>query len=324
MDFVGWILLNVADLLRWAGRGLLYAGETVWHWADAALNPVLSPVFSFLNPICTSIADACYTIFGGWPPWVSLALISTIAGGVMLIGFRYTSNQAAIGRARDEITANLLALKLFKDQLRATIKSQGRLFCAIVKLQVHMILPVLIMALPMMLVMGQMGVRHQWRPLRVGQPATVRVTMRERGDAMPSVSLVPSDAVSVEVEGIAGAGEIVWRIRPHKIGHHRLELLVNGESVEKEIVVTGGGADDGDGGVGFDRVSAERTSANWIAQILHPVEPLLPERLGIETISVSYPPRASLITGSNYWLLSFFVVSMAAALALKPVFRVRF
>ena len=45
-----------------------------------------------------------------------------------MIIFKYTSNQKAIGRVRDHIKANMLALKLFKDDMSVTFKSQGRVF----------------------------------------------------------------------------------------------------------------------------------------------------------------------------------------------------
>ena len=106
----------------------------------------------------------------------------------------------------------------------------------------------------------------------------------------------------------------VWRVRPNEVGRHRLAFVVDGERIEKEIVV----------GEGIDRVSAERTSGRWLAQVLHPIEPTIPAAAAITSIIVEYPLRPSRITGANYWLLSFFVVSMAVALALTPVFGVRF
>ena len=41
--------------------------------------------------------------------------------------FKYTSNQRAIKRARDDIKAHLLALKLFKENTRVIFRAQGRI-----------------------------------------------------------------------------------------------------------------------------------------------------------------------------------------------------
>ena len=48
----------------------------------------------------------------------------------MLVAYKYTSNQRAVKRARDDISANLLTLKLFKDNTSAVLKAQGRLLWA--------------------------------------------------------------------------------------------------------------------------------------------------------------------------------------------------
>ena len=43
--------------------------------------------------------------------------ISIVIGFLMVIVFRYTSDQKAIGRAKDQLKAHLLAVRLFQDQL---------------------------------------------------------------------------------------------------------------------------------------------------------------------------------------------------------------
>jgi hypothetical protein len=64
------------------------------------------------------------------PGWLSITLISAVLGVLLLLIFKYTSNQRAIGRVRDDIKANLLAVKLFKDSLSVTFRSQARVFGA--------------------------------------------------------------------------------------------------------------------------------------------------------------------------------------------------
>ena len=49
---------------------------------------------------------------------------------VMVIVFRYTSDQMAIHVAKDRLKAHLLALRLFQDQIPVVMRSYGRIILA--------------------------------------------------------------------------------------------------------------------------------------------------------------------------------------------------
>ena len=44
----------------------------------------------------------------------------------------------------------------------------------------------------------------------------------------------------------------------------------------------------------------------------------------MQTIEIHYPERPSRVYGANFWVLSFFVISMLFALVFRPLFNVRF
>ena len=85
------------------------------------------------------------------PLHVRESVLSILTGVLALVAFRYASNQDGIGRAKDDIKANLLALKLFKDDLRVTVLSQLRIMWAIARLQRYVLTPVILLTLPMLL-----------------------------------------------------------------------------------------------------------------------------------------------------------------------------
>lgn len=314
MNSVNWLLINGGDALHAAWRHVAAFFGTVWTVLEALLNPVLSPVMTFLNRMCTVIGDGVYAVLAPLPVWLGLTLLSAIAGVGMLIAFRYTSNQAAIGRARDEITANLLALKLYKDEMRVVFRSQRRLLGALLRLQWHMLRPVLILLLPMLLMLGQMGVRYQWRPLHPGEQTLLTLHLKAGTPAVPDATLEPNPGVADAVGPVAGSGRLVWRIRGGAPGRHTLHFNVSGATIEKQLDI----------GDGFQRVSADRPGRRWTSQILHPVEPPLPADFPVQSIEIAYGGIHSWIYGANWWVLYFFVISMAFALLLKPVFKVRF
>ena len=60
-------------------------------------------------------------------PLLLVLTISIVIGLLMVIVFRYTSDQKAIGRAKDRLKANLLAVRLFQDQLPVVMRAYGRI-----------------------------------------------------------------------------------------------------------------------------------------------------------------------------------------------------
>ncbi len=314
MSVINWLLIRGAEAVWWLWNVLITFFSWLFSLLDALINPLLSPVLAVLNPTCTFLGDLAYAAIGLLPITWGLVVISIAVGLVMLIAFRRLSNQAAIGRAKDDIKANLLALKLFKDDLRVMFLCQGRILWAALRLQRFVLVPVLWMALPMLLLLAQMGVRYQWRPLRPGEQSLIRLRLTAAASKAAIATLQPSPGVVVEVGPVPGGGEVVWRIRGGDIGRHTLVFHMDAKAIEKEIVV----------GEALERVSATRPAARWTAQLLHPTEGRCPRETGAESIEIEYPARNSWIHGSDYWVVTFFVVSMIAALLLAPWFRVRF
>ena len=314
MDVLNSVLIHGAEAVLWVWDLL----STFFGWLfgslDAILNPILSPLLAILNPIGTAVGDVVYSLLGPFPVWLGLTVISAVTGVVMLIGFRRLSNQAAIGNVKDEIKANLLALKLYKDELRVTFQSQARLLWAIVRLQRYVLTPVLWMALPMLLALAQMGIRYQWRPLRPGERTLIKMRFAPGAGKSAEGSIEPHAGLAMEVGPVPGGDLCVWPIRGGVPGRHTLRFHIADETIEKELVVS----------EAFERVSALRPSGRWTDQLFHPVERRLPAESKVRSIEILYPSVDSWVHGADYWVVYFFVVSMGVGLVLAPVFRVRF
>ncbi len=313
MIVVNWLLISLGNAVAWLGSGLGAICRLIGRYVNMVLDPILSRVLAVVNPICTVVGDGLYSVLSLLPAWLGLTLVSAAVGVLMLIAFRYTSNQAAIGRARDDITANLLALKLFKDEALVGLRSQGRLLAALARLQWHMLRPLLILLFPMLLIMAQMGARYQWRPLRPGEVSLLKLRLAGPAD-FDEIRLEPNPGVAIEAGPVPGNGELVWRLRAIAPGRHTLRVKLREIEVNKELVV----------GKPLERVSAERSKYDWITQIFNPVEPVLPSACPVSSVSVHYGAAHSYIYGANWWILYFFVVSMVFALLFRRVFNVRF
>jgi len=316
LDAVNWLFLTLGNAAQWLwSDGLGYVGS-FFALLARAVNPLLAPLFSWINGLVNAIAGWLFAPIGHLPGWLSNTIISAVTGVALLVIFKYTSNQRAIGRVKDAIKANMLALKLFKDELSVTFRSQGRVFLGALRLLRHSLRPLLVMIVPVLLVLAQMGLWYQWRPLRPGEETLV--TLKLAGgpsSAMPEVQLALLEGAEVAAGPvrIASKREVCWQIRAVEKGRHRIVFRVGDQQIEKEFVV----------GDGFSRVSAVRPGWDWTAMILHPLEKPFAGDSPVRSIAVDYPPRPSWTSGTDWWMAYFFVVSIVFALIFKPFLKVK-
>src|SRR6516164_5748341 len=87
----------------------------------------LAQVVVWLNVVGNAFGRCVLCPIGILTGWLSATLISAVTGVVLLFVFKYTSNQRAIRRVRNDINAELLALKLFKDSPLVALRAQGRI-----------------------------------------------------------------------------------------------------------------------------------------------------------------------------------------------------
>lgn len=316
LDAVNWTLLKLGDAAQWVWNDALgFVGEQL-AWASETANPVLAPVFRGLSIVTNAVAGVLFAPIGMMPGWLSNTIISAVTGVVLLVLFKYTSNQKAIGRVKDRIKADMLALKLFKDSLSLTFRSQGRILLGATRLLRYSLFPLLVMIVPVSLELAQMGLWYQWRPLQPGE--TTLLTMKLADDDNPQlppvrIAELPGAEVAIGPVRIFREREICWKIVAREAGRHTIVFEVGGEPVEKQLVI----------GDGPQRVSAMRPSRDWTAILLHPAERPFARDSIVQSISIDYPDRESWTSGTDWWLGYFFVASLVFALIFKPLIGVR-
>ncbi len=86
----------------------------------------LARIAAWLNAAADLLGRWLLAPVGVVPGWLSATAIAAVTGVLLLAVFKYTSDQGAIQRVRNDIDAHLLALKLFKDSARVALRAQGR------------------------------------------------------------------------------------------------------------------------------------------------------------------------------------------------------
>jgi hypothetical protein len=278
------------------------------------MTEVLAQVIAWLNVAANGAGRWVLAPIAWLPGWLSATLAAAVTGILLLVAFKYTSRQRAIKRARDDINANLLALKLFKESAAVAVRAQARILVAAGRLFVLALVPMAVMAVPVTLVLAQLALWYQARPLRVGEEAVV--TVKLNGDTaapLPEVRLATAGAeTAIGPVRIESQREVCWGIRALDAGYHRLTVEVDGRSVDKELAV----------GDGFMRVSTRRPEWSWSDALLHPAEEALRPDSPVRSVDIDYPRRDSWTSGADYWVWYWFAVSLVVALCFRRILRV--
>lgn len=268
----------------------------------------------WLNALSNAVGGLLLAPLGVLPGWLSATIVAVVTGMGLLLVFKYTSNQRAIKRVKDDIKANLLALKLFKENPAVTLGAQGRIMAAALRLFLLALAPMLVMVVPVLLILGQLSLWYQARPLSVGEDALLTVTLNDDSDPLPDVRLQPTDAIEVAIGPVRlpSKREVCWKIAARTPGEHRLMFQAGGQTAEKQLVV----------GDRLMRVSALRPGWSWSDALIYPAEPPFAADSSICSIAVDYPTRSSWTSGADTWVVYWFVVSMIAGFAFRGFFKV--
>ena len=280
------------------------------------MNTILSPILTGLN----AALDAVLTILLCWSPfvpaWLSLALISAVLGVLLMLLYKHTSNQKAIARTRDQIKANMLALKLFKDELPVTFKTQARLFLGGIHL-LFLSLPALAIMAPLVIVvLFHLAAYYQQRPLRPGETAVLTVGLTASATAdldRVHIADLPGARVIVGPVHIVSRNEVAWEIQAEQPGRHTINLNIAGQNVTKQLVI----------GQGPRKIAPYRPGQRWTSILEHPAEKPLGPADPARFIQLAYPANTGWATGADHWVVTFFILSVVVALAAKGFLKVR-
>ncbi len=278
----------------------------------------MTPIVSVFNTVWTFLFGLVYAALKWLGPFWSLVGISWLGGILMVWIFGKVSNQDAIKMTRARMSAELIALRLFKDDLKVFFAIQYHVLVWTLKYFRHSLVPMLIIMLPVMMILIQLNLHYGLRPLGVGERGLVKVKLRDaaalgRGT---EITLQAPENLRIETQGvrIGELKEVSWRVRGISPG--RFDLAVNDGkmSVTKEVAV--GGRSEG--------VSSLRTGSHWLTNLLYPGEAPIPNQSAIESIEILYPELdISFLGWRMNWLILFFVLSLVFGYAFKGTLGVQ-
>jgi hypothetical protein len=271
---------------------------------------------AMINAAITRGFDLFFAPFARANPWLGMVAISLLSGLVLLLIFRYTSNQRGIRAAKDRIIAHLLAVWLYRDELSVVLRSQAGVFVDDLRYLGYALVPLACMILPVGIFLLQTDLRYGHRPLRVGEQAIVAAQIRPEAGPVDDVTISAPPGIRVETPALRmpALGEVDWRVRAVAPGRHELRFAVQGVEFTKEIVV----------GDHMTRVAPRRVDDGVWPQLLNPGEPPLAAAGPAAWVEVSYPDAWLRLRGWRmHWIWPWLVLSLIFGYALKGPLRVQ-
>lgn len=250
------------------------------------------------------------------PPLSGLITISLFTGILILIVFRFTSNQKAIKRAKDKIKAYIYELFLYKDNIRVILKALLSILKYNSVYLKQTLKPLMIVIIPIVLILIQLQYRYGVRPLKPNESVIVKLKLnRQLNMDEIKVQLNVPDAIRIEtpVLKIDDQLEFDWRLKVNDYGKYELLFLIGDEKIIKSIRVS----------KQIDMISPIRVYPSVIKTFSNPSEYPLAKNSAVESIEVKYPKRnIKIVFWRVHWLIIFFVFSMISAFSLKGVLKV--
>ena len=273
-----------------------------------------------INHITTALFNVLLAPFETLPPVLTLLIWSAVTGLLMAIVFRFTSNQTALAKVAKETSANLLAIKLFQDDLSVTMKCQVTLLKSVARRLWYSLPPMLVMTVPLVFLLAQLSGRFEHAPLTRTQPVVVELELAaDAWDEHRKVAITLPDGVTLETPPLRDAENhtVAWRLSSTVPDSFEAQWRFGELGERKRISVS----DDTD----LIPVARVRPGTDWFEQLMYPAETAFPESSPVRRVTVHYPRRTTPIFGFALpWWLTFFIVSCISALLVRPLVKVQF
>ena len=270
------------------------------------------------NRAISGFFNVIITPFKTMDPIWSLALFSLLIGIIMLIIFRYTSDQQKIRETKSKIRAYIFELSLFKDEIGIVLSAQKNIFIYNLKYIKYALKPMLFMMIPLVLILIQLESWYGHRPLKPDESAIVSLKLHEGSHSFSDIKLTAGGGITVETPPlrIPDQNEIDWRIRARETGDQYLTFNVPGEEIRQKVIVSE---------KGLVQVSplASASASGFTDALLNPALRSLPGDSPVAEIRIDYPAMSiEIFKWHVHWLVIVFVLSIIFGFALKGMFRV--
>ena len=272
------------------------------------------------------IGNGLYSLFDlltvpwGAHPDRALAFVSLLCGVATIFIFKAASNPATIRGARNHITAHILEMRIYQNDLTLILRGLGSALASNLDYLRAVAWPIVLVAALMVIAFTQLEARFAQAPLRPGDVAVVTVTCSPGADVMAAMATGNGGAVVDPGRvRVPGRREVIWRagIDPRQfVGSDRPTISIHLGNAIYDLPLAASPE--------FSITDGTQRSQSALSGLLHPGLPDLPKSSPIERIEIEYPPaRHSLFGWQTHWVLVFAAWSLIGAAVPKLLLRIQ-
>lgn len=194
--------------------------------------------FSFLDPVLNFIFGPLLWL----PPFWSIVVISFVISLIIIICYKFFTNQNEMKRLKDEQKELQKQMKELKDNPSKVMEIQKQAMQTNMKYMMKGMKPTLITFIPIILIFGWLQANMAFMPIVPGQDFSMELDLAKGVSGMVDVN-VPAGIVlhgdsSREIED----GKVVFSMRGEE-GVYRspgVEFSINGKTYTQQVIITNG------------------------------------------------------------------------------------
>src|SRR5262245_19444538 len=192
---------------------------------------------SSFNPICLS-SFFIHAIRFELPTGL-VVVLSVVVGLLMVVVFRYTSDQKAIHIAKDQLKAHLLAVRLFQDQLPVVLSSYGRILRGTGRYLRLAFRPLMFLIVPLTILIVQLDHYLGWTGLPTGELFLIKASITN-ADILNLTDLRLPEGLTMTAPPvhIPEDNEIVWRVVATRSGHYEVNVGTSNKTFSKRVTIS--------------------------------------------------------------------------------------
>jgi uncharacterized membrane protein (DUF106 family) len=236
----------------------------------------------------------------------------------MLFVFKWTSNQQGIQKVKNRIKAHLLELRLFKDSLSQSLRSQGNILRCNLTYISYSVKPMLVMIIPLILILIQLNFWFGYESLTPNEPAILKIKLTEDQNPLETqIAVQLSSGLVMETPPlrIEESSEINWRFSATQAGIQQFTVTINGETITKKVSVAQ---------KPLSKISPLKTNKKFFDQVIYPTESPIKSKIPVKSIEVKYPAKSMNFLGWKlHWIIVYFALSIIFGFAFKGIFKVQ-
>jgi len=269
-----------------------------------------------INYFLTRGCDLLLFPFAKLPPFWGIFFLSLLTSLFVLVVYRAVSSPKKVKETKNQIKAQILAIRLYRDFWKVIIVSFFKSLYYTGKYFVLNLLPLVLVFPLLFLLFVQMDIRYGMRPFRVNEDIVVKAGFsQDIAKLAVELQADPHFGIRMNPVFINTLREVNWKLRASQNGTSAIAINVNGTTVRKNLLI----------GEKVPALSNKKMAASGWAHFIYPVEKLLVPATALKFISLQYPPRSIDFLGFHgHWLFYYLVLTMIIALALKNKFGVEF